>query len=81
MLSVRKRNVMSDKPKAPKKSSITESGMIPRINLEPNAPKEPPRPTTLPEMRDIGATTGIMPVITEGEDISAERDDDSADGQ
>jgi len=55
--------------------------MIPRINLEPNAPKEPPRPTTLPEMRDIGATTGIMPVITEGEDISAERDDDSADGQ
>jgi len=72
---------MSDKPKAPKQVSITESGLIPRSDLEPNTNKEPPRPTTLPEFRDIGATTGIMPVITEGDDNSAERDDDSADGQ
>jgi len=71
---------MSDEIQTPKEISVTESGLIPLPNFEPETTKEPPRPTTLPELRDQGATTGMMPVITEGEDLSAERDDDSADG-
>lgn len=66
---------MADKPKTTEKVT-TKSGVLPRPILEPEARKEPPRPTTLPQYRDEGATTGAMPTVTEGEDPSAERDED-----
>ncbi len=56
--------------------SVSKSGVLRRPNFEPETHHEKPRPTTLPEFRDEGSTTGLMPVITEGEDNSAERDDD-----
>lgn len=44
--------------------------------------EDPPKPTNLPsrkqrELRDeAGATTGMIPVVTEGMDVHAERDTD-----
>jgi hypothetical protein len=67
---------MLNKPRV-KKPSVTKSGLIPRAVLEPlMSNEETPPPVKLPEQPDDGASTGIFPVITEGEDSSAARDDD-----
>lgn len=64
--------------KSKTKEHASKSGIIKRPILEPKVLYEPPPPpSTLPEMRDEGATTGAMPVVSEGEDDSAERDDDN----
>lgn len=40
------------------------------------------RPTTLPEMPPTtGATTGVIPVVTEGSDKTAGRDNDAPTGK
>ncbi len=73
---------MADKPNT-KNKPITESGTfkLPE-ELQPKTRREPPKPTSLPEyVEEHGATTGINPIIPEGEDTSADLDDDPATGQ
>ncbi|MDZ4670900.1 MAG: hypothetical protein SH821_08525 [Phototrophicales bacterium] len=71
---------MSDKPKVTGDWN-SPSGIIRRPT------DEPPKPETLPtkERRDhrdeMGATTGMMPIITEGIDNHAERDSDKHNGE
>jgi len=74
---------MPDKANTKDEKALSQSGMMPRVTTEPNVSRESkPRPTTLPEqIRDSGATTGIMPAVGESEDKSAARDEDHADGQ
>lgn len=60
----------------------SKSGVIPRPVVEPETRREAPPPETLPEAdENASATTGVLPVVSEGEDQSAERDDDNASGQ
>jgi hypothetical protein len=71
-------------PKRDIEQALSKSGVIPRAKIEPEHDRErpPERPTTLPEHpEETGATTGIMPVVAEGKDTSAERDDDKASGK
>ncbi|GAB4335670.1 MAG: hypothetical protein Kow00117_18630 [Phototrophicales bacterium] len=67
-------------PDKTKSSPTSKTGTFKRPNLEPEAARdERNRPLTLPEYpRDPNATTGVIPVVTEGEDTSAERDNDKA---
>lgn len=68
---------MPDKPRTDDRS-ISRSGIFKRAVVEPELPLEqPPRPSTLPEYRDEGATTGALPIVNEGEDLDAERDKDT----
>lgn len=71
----------------PDKPDMTQTGVFPRPDFgdepAPETPREtPPRPLAPPEYavfmeKEAGAaTTGMMPVVTEGEDASADRDDD-----
>jgi hypothetical protein len=66
---------MSDKPKVTSDWN-SPSGIIRRPT------DEPPKPETLPTKKrrdhrdEMGATTGMMPVVTEGTDNHAERDSD-----
>lgn len=72
---------MHDKAKTESKHGKSKSGMFPRPAFtEGEARREPPPPPPkhLPGKFDGGATTGSMPVVTEGEDHSAERDNDRA---
>lgn len=75
----------AEKPKTQPKHSATKSGIFPRPNfaVEPEAKRDPPPPPNrAPEPRtDHGATTGMMPIITEGEDKGAQRDDDVVNGR
>ncbi len=79
---------MPDKPKTePKVTGKSKSGMFPRPSFaEPDIRRDelrheaPPPPQYPPEYFDAGATTGAMPVITEGDDDSAERDNDRVSG-
>jgi hypothetical protein len=58
--------------------SATKSGVIPRIIIEPPEPREPVRPTTLPELRsNDSATTGVFSVVSEGFDTTAIGDEDT----
>lgn len=73
---------MPDKPngKAKTKASEAGSGVLPRpVLLESHSRHEPPMPPTLPEVSDdnFGAT-GVMSIVPEGSDDSAEREDDPA---
>ena len=56
-----------------------KSGVMPRVEIERRL-RQPPVPVTLPELPDDDGSTGVLRVISEGEDRSAERDDDSAAG-
>jgi hypothetical protein len=58
--------------------ALTKSGLLLRSILEPESRQDVSPPSRLPEQPNDGATTGIMPVISEGEDRSAQRDSDSA---
>jgi hypothetical protein len=74
-------NNMQNKPKTDSgRRSTTKSGVFKRPVIEPEIRKEAPPPEHLPGASDTGATTGMMPVVTEGEDGTAERDDDTARG-
>lgn len=60
---------------------VHKSGVLPRVEIERRLlRRDPPAPTTLPEVPDHDGSTGVMRVISEGEDPSAERDDDTAAG-
>lgn len=63
----------SNKPE-PKRRTGTETGLIQRVEIKPDAEHEPPQPTSLPEF-DIGGITGVMPIKAEGEDAAKQRDD------
>ena len=72
--------VMSDKPRTTP-SSISESGIMPRPVTEPDRRREGPHRPQWADQRDKEkGTTGTVPVVTEGEDKSAERDEDDAGG-
>lgn len=61
-------------------SPTSKTGTYKHMKVEPEAPRqELDRPLTLPEYpRDHSSTTGAIPIVTEGEDTSAERDNDKA---
>ena len=67
--------------KSHKIRSNSKSGVMPMPVLEPPERREPPMSTALPEMVDNQDTitrTGIISIVPEGEDTSAEREDDPA---
>ncbi|MFN8373474.1 MAG: hypothetical protein U0694_11445 [Anaerolineae bacterium] len=64
----------------PDKKSLTSESQTGAVRLvaEPRAERhDPPQPSTLPEMTDDGATTGVIRIVTEGKDRSAALDHDS----
>ena len=65
---------MPDEKTEPKRRTGTETGLIHKVELGPDGSHEPPQPPSLPEF-DSGAITGVMPVLTEGEDAAKQRDD------
>lgn len=74
-MRMRKGNKM---PNPGRRTNSSETGVMPRVDLEPEAPHEPPPPPTLPEFDDDGSSiTGRMPAPSEGED-KAKQSDDSA---
>lgn len=69
---------MTSTPPGKPRRAGTETGALPRIDVEPETQHEPPQPGTVPEINDDrGSITGIIPIITEGED-EAKKSDDSA---
>jgi hypothetical protein len=64
-------------------SLSTLTGEMPRLERPLPERREPlERPTSLPEMpATSGATTGVIPVITEGSDKTAGRDNDAPTGK
>jgi hypothetical protein len=64
-------------PKAPRYTS-GETGLIPRVDSEPEAAHEPPHPPTVPEFDDSGGITGVVRIKAEGEDRAKHNDDTSA---
>jgi hypothetical protein len=69
---------MTSTPPVKPRRAGTETGAIPRIDLQPEIQHEPPQPTSVPEIDDDpGSITGIVPLISEGED-EAKQSDDSA---
>ena len=69
---------MNNKTQIPR--SATESGRFPKPDLTQFNPQEPPEPREKPEPKDPASATGVMRIITEGED-SAKQKDDSASGR
>ena len=67
---------MSDKPTPPRRTS-TETGLLPKVDFDPDAPHEPPQPP--PEQREIendqASITGHIPLYSEGQDAAKEADD------
>ncbi len=57
-----------------KRRTGTETGVIQRVEIGPDAAHEPPQPSSLPEF-DIGGITGRVPLKAEGEDAAKQRDD------
>ena len=64
-------------------SQNTRTGEMPRLERPRPDLREPvERPYTLPEMPpSTGATTGVIPVVTEGNDKTAGRDNDAPTGK
>lgn len=61
--------------------STSKSGIMPRPVLEPEGRREPPQPSSIPELHEEdGATTGPFPVVSEGHDSSAVGDVDKVKG-
>ena len=70
---------MSSIPVKPRRPG-SETGSIPRIDVEPESPHEPPEPPpSLPEFDEDGASiTGLIRrIATEGEDDAKNADDTS----
>jgi hypothetical protein len=75
---LRGNNAMTSTPPGQPRRAGTETGALPRIDIEPEIQHEPPQPPYLPEIDgDPGSVTGIIPLISEGED-TAKQSDDSA---
>lgn len=55
----------------------SQTGMMPRVDVEPDGGHEPPEPTSLPDFDDIGSITGKIRIATEGEDEAKNADDSS----
>jgi hypothetical protein len=69
---------MSEKTKIP---SISKSGVMPRPVLEPNMLHESPlREDVSVRRASESPATGYMTAVSEGEDCSAARDEDTLDG-
>jgi|GEM_PF-2896654 len=69
---------MTSTPSGKPRRAGTGTGALPRVDVEPEIQHEPPQPPYLPEVNgDPGSVTGIIPLITEGED-EAKQSDDSA---
>lgn len=68
---------MPDKRDTQQQDRFSRTGMVPRPTFEPEQRQESKRPTTLPEQPPDAATTGTVPIISEGRDERAERDSDS----
>jgi hypothetical protein len=69
---------MTTTPPGKPRRAGTETGALPRIDVQPDIQHEPPQPTSVPEVNDDrGSITGIIPLISEGED-EAKNPDDSA---
>lgn len=71
---------MSDQSGVRSRRDPTKSGIMPRPVLEPEDRREPPPPPSVAEIddQDKTTTTGKLPIVTEGEDRSAEREHDPA---
>ena len=71
---------MPDKPAT--RISLTRSGSIPRSLVEPVVDHESPSPTKSSQQHDEDhrPATTTTPVVKEGEDNSAERDEDAVSG-
>ncbi|MBI5670720.1 MAG: hypothetical protein HZC41_22230 [Chloroflexi bacterium] len=68
---------MSDKPATPPRKG-SETGLMPKVDFDPDAPHESPQPPELPEIHgDATGITGQIPLYSEGQD-AAKDDDDSA---
>ena len=66
---------MSDKPTTPPRKG-TETGMMPKVDYDPDAPHEPPQPLVVPEIdADQSGITGQIPLYSEGRDNAKEADD------
>jgi len=61
---------------------ITKTGLMPRIELEPQLHRESPTPP-LPEISDDtdGQKTGVMPIVLDTTEESKTRDEDSPKGK
>lgn len=66
---------MSDKPKVTGDWD-SPSGIIQRPTDIPPKPEHLPNKKRREPRDDMGATTGMIPVVTEGADVHAERDTD-----
>lgn len=71
---------MSDNPKVTGDWN-SPSGIMRRPTDEPPKPNDLPSKKRRDHREDVGATTGMMPVITEGIDKLAERDSDKHTGE
>jgi hypothetical protein len=68
--------MMSNNPTTPRRGS--ETGMMPRIDPEPDAAHESPLPPAIPEFdSDATSITGKVPLFNEGEDEAKLEDDSS----
>jgi hypothetical protein len=80
-VTIRNCTVKNVPPSEEQERPSSKSGVLPRPVLEPENRHEPPvPPTTLPELKDSGATTGTMPAVREGHDSSAVGDVDRING-
>jgi len=72
---------MTSIPSGKPRHSGSETGALPRVDMEPEVQHEPPEPPHLPEIdTDHGGVTGVLPIITEGEDEAKQSDDSSTAG-
>lgn len=68
---------MSEQPKPPRRTS-SETGMMPKVDYDPDTIHESPQPPDLPELPgDAAGITGQVPLYSEGTD-NAKQADDSA---
>jgi hypothetical protein len=72
---------MSNKPTRPRHTG-SETGMMRRVDGEPEVAHEPPQPPTLPELEDdTSGITGTIPLYAEGEDEAKHADDSATEDQ
>lgn len=72
---------MSDKVHG---KTTSQTGAMPRIESQGDESlpvQPPPPPATLPEFPEDGASTGLVSVVSEDSDDSAQRDEDSPTGR
>lgn len=55
-------------------SEGSPTGAYPSVS-DKASPHEPAMPKSLPEVPDITGATGMFPIISEGEDVTRQRDD------